>query len=29
MITARTTPLDHKEIRAEIDRLRIAVSQEN
>ena len=29
LFTARTTPLDHIQIRAEIDRLRIAVSQEN
>ena len=28
LFTARTTPLDHKKIRAQIDRLRIAVSQE-
>ena len=29
LFTARTTPLDHQQIRAQIDRLRIAVSQEN
>ena len=28
LFTARTTPLDHQQIRAQLDRLRIAVSQE-
>ena len=29
LYTARTTPLDHKKIRANLDRLRISISQEN
>ena len=29
LFTARTTPLDHQKNRAQLDRLRIAVSQEN
>ncbi len=29
LYTARTTPLDHKKIRADLDRLRISISQKN